>query len=171
MKKVGQATERRNRSGRPAAIATLGIGAILVTPYCGLLFGCGCSWPWSGLAAQCSFFQPESTIVCPWCEHALAGIASVLLSAVAGALIAAKIGLNTSLSRRSAIVVRILIGTAVFLLVGTAAGWATATATDYPKFLFASDSGPHAWTDAHNRHHNMESARRESLWHIGSNGV
>lgn len=129
-----------NRSRRPAAIATLGVATILVTPYCGLLFGCGCAWPWSGLAAQCSFFQPQSTIVCPWCEYAFAGTASVLLSAVSAALIAAKIGLGKSLSQHSAIVARTLIGTAVFLFVASIAGWITAVATEYPEFLMPTVS-------------------------------
>jgi len=140
MQTVGQAAGRRDRSRRPATIATLGVAAILVTPYCGLLFGCGCSWPWSGLAAQCSFFHPQSRIVCPWCEHVFAGIASVLLSAASAALIAAKTGLSKSLSQRSAIVVRTLIATAVFLLVATIAGWVTAVATEYPGFLMPTPS-------------------------------
>jgi len=132
--------EHRRRSCRPAAIATVGVAAILVTPYCGLLFDCGCTWPWSGLASRCSFFQSEATIVCPWCKYAFAGAASVLLSAASAALVAAKIGLGTSLSQRSAIIVRILIGTAVFLIVATTAGWITAVATEYPGILVPTSS-------------------------------
>ncbi|MEN8198090.1 MAG: hypothetical protein ABFS30_16530, partial [Pseudomonadota bacterium] len=62
-KAIGQPAECIDRSRRLGGIATGAIAAILVTPYCGLLFGCGCTWPWSGLVAQCSFFQIQPPIV------------------------------------------------------------------------------------------------------------
>lgn len=131
-KAIDQATQRLDRSRRPAAIATVAIAAILVTPYCGLMFGCGCTWPWSGLVAQCNFFQPQAQIVCPWCEHTLAGFASVVLAGVSAVLIATKMRFNMVLTHRQGIVVRILIGTATFLLVAMITGWMTAVATGYP---------------------------------------
>jgi hypothetical protein len=140
MKTGGRKTESLDRSRRPAAIATLAVAALLVTPFCGLLFGCDCTWPWSGLADHCSFFQPQARIVCPWCEHSFVGIASFLLSAASAALLAATMGLGRSLSQRSAIIVRILIGTTVFLLVALIAGWITAAASGYPGFLMSTPS-------------------------------
>jgi len=36
----------------PVLSATLLVGVILVAaPYCGMLFRCGCSWPWAGLTS------------------------------------------------------------------------------------------------------------------------
>ena len=47
--------------------ATLIIALIFVTPLCGLIFQCGCDWPWSRLDARCNFYKPEADHQCPWC--------------------------------------------------------------------------------------------------------
>ncbi|MGR9107122.1 MAG: hypothetical protein ACU843_09360 [Gammaproteobacteria bacterium] len=52
----------------PVAGTVLGI-AILITPLCGTLFACGCTWPFAGLAEHCNFFDPDEIHPCPFCEH------------------------------------------------------------------------------------------------------
>lgn len=36
-------------------------------PYCGLLFRCGCTWPWSGGWGNCNVHNPTGP-KCPWCN-------------------------------------------------------------------------------------------------------
>lgn len=36
------------------------------TAYCGLLFRCGCTWPWAGGDINCNLFNPTGP-KCPWC--------------------------------------------------------------------------------------------------------
>ena len=36
-------------------------------PYCGLLFRCGCTWPWAGGGDNYNFHNPTGP-KCPWCN-------------------------------------------------------------------------------------------------------
>ena len=111
--------------------ATVIIGLIVITPFCGLLFDCGCSWPWAGLESNCNFHKEDAAYHCPWCEYPVAGLGSTLLAVFSGVL-AALLGLG----RNGQIAMRTLEGVTVFLIVGIFLGWLTAIPTDYPTFLF-----------------------------------
>jgi hypothetical protein len=76
-----------------AAGATVIIGLIVITPFCGLLFDCGCSWPWAGLESNCNFHKEGAAYHCPWCEYPVAGLESALLAVCSGVL-AALLGLG-----------------------------------------------------------------------------
>ena len=55
--------------------ASLGL---LLIPFCGMAFGCGCTWLWDGAAAHCNVFEPGPPN-CPWCIHgAVAGTVATL---------------------------------------------------------------------------------------------
>jgi len=130
-----------------AASIALFTMSILVTPFCGLLFDCGCDWPWNGLADNCNYFTRHSHPYCPWCNNLLAGIVSVLLSIAAGLIIPIKekIGFIPILREAQAmreqslrvdfmeIAIRTLLGIGFFLIVGALTGWITAIAMGYPK--------------------------------------
>lgn len=60
------------------------VGLTAITWYCGLMFNCGCSWPWDGLYKYCNIHNPQAMHQCPWCAWAVAGILSVILSLWAG---------------------------------------------------------------------------------------
>lgn len=47
-------------------VTLIGI-SIIITPLCGNLFECGCTWPWSGLAAHCNYFDPHPAHPCRFC--------------------------------------------------------------------------------------------------------
>jgi hypothetical protein len=113
-----------------AAGATVIIGLIVITPFCGLLFDCGCSWPWAGLESNCNFHKEGATYHCPWCEYPVAGLGSILLAVCSGVL-AALLGLG----RDGQVATRTLEGVAVFLIAGILLGWLTAIFTGYPTFL------------------------------------
>lgn len=60
----------------PARTGTVVIGIIAVlaiTPLCGLMFNCGCDWPWHKLHLNCNYFLLEAKRKCPWCGNAIAG--------------------------------------------------------------------------------------------------
>jgi len=137
--------------GVAAASATLAVAAVLVLPYCNVLFDCGCGWPWAGLTQHCNIHSQRSAVHCPWCQHPLAGTASILLAALFGAVVAfrgdarsraeaggkaGKGGTSRPRSPRVDVVVRTLAGVGAFLLAALAAGWLTALLTGYPKFVF-----------------------------------
>ncbi len=46
-------------------LASLGL---LMVPFCGALFGCGCTWLWDGAASHCDIYHPGPPD-CPWCVH------------------------------------------------------------------------------------------------------
>lgn len=50
------------------------VSIYLLTPVCGWLFGCGCTWPHEGLADHCNYFDAQNTESCPWCEHLFIGV-------------------------------------------------------------------------------------------------
>ena len=113
-----------------AASATAIIGLIVITPFCGLLFDCGCSWPWAGLESNCNFHMEGAAYHCPWCEYPVAGLGSALLAVCSGVL-APLLGLG----RDEQVATRTLEGVAVFLIAGILLGWLTAIFTGYPTFL------------------------------------
>ena len=56
-------------------LASLGL---LLIPFCGMAFGCGCTWLWDGAAAHCDIHRPGPPD-CPWCAHgAVAGTVATL---------------------------------------------------------------------------------------------
>jgi len=59
-----------------SAIITLIGSLVLVTPFFGLLFQCGCDWPWSGLDEKCNYYQENSMKKCPWCISIVLGVFS-----------------------------------------------------------------------------------------------
>jgi hypothetical protein len=113
-----------------AAGATVIIDLIAITPFCGLLFDCGCSWPWTGLESSCNFHKEGTAYHCPWCEYPVAGLGSTLLAVCSGVLVAL-----LGLGREGQVATRTLEGVAVFLIAGILLGWLTAIFTDYPTFL------------------------------------
>jgi len=148
----------RGRGAAAAGCVFIAAG-ILALRVCDLMFACGCNWPWWGAATHCNAFAAKAMLHCPWCVHPWAGYGLIGLSALAGA-IAAFVGdergrINPSEAPPPAfgvmgrparprgrprapiadLVVRTLAGVGVFLLLCLAAGWVTALATGYPRFL------------------------------------
>jgi hypothetical protein len=114
------------------------IALIVITPLCGLMFDCGCTWPWDGLHRNCNFYEPRAMAKCPWCVSLAAGFTSVVLSICCGVW-GASIDLSTAFSatglkiwpKRSwgipGYIQRICRGLLIFLLTAVLSGWATAS--------------------------------------------
>ncbi len=61
-----------------AGLTAVVFAAVFVTPYCGYLFECGCTWPWAGLDAHCNIYDAYAEHRCPWCTSLQAGGLSML---------------------------------------------------------------------------------------------
>ncbi len=117
-----------------AGALTSAAALMLVTPLCGALFDCGCTWPWAGLAEHCNIHELGAAHRCPWCASPIAGTLSVGLSIVAGYVTAA----TRRLPVRPPVILillRIVAGLAAFLAIAVLSGWISATVQGYPHFI------------------------------------
>ncbi len=125
-----------SRQKKTAAVFTGIIVLILVTPLCGFLFDCGCTWPWSGLDSGCNFHQHNAVHKCPWCSSLITGWLSVGVSIASGVFVAASPLSILGDGARHESLIRILSGTMTFLCVAILAGWLAAKLQDYPLGMF-----------------------------------
>ena len=103
---------------------------VFMTPLCGQLFGCGCSFLWSGADAHCNV-KREAPPHCPWCSHGTAGFALPLAGFIVGQSFAGVLTLWRFGKLAGALAV-----TAVSMLpIGLLTGWATTWLLGYPHFL------------------------------------
>ena len=136
-----------NRYG--AGMVTVVAALILITPLCGVLFNCGCTWPWAGLESHCNIHMPQVEHQCPWCVSTLAGVLSVGLAVLIGFLISIKetkarheihdtVLAGWQRSKQSPrFIKRVVRGLIGFLVVAVATGWLSAYWLEYPYFLLA----------------------------------
>jgi hypothetical protein len=126
---VMQRTFPRVNAKTISGTATLITTLIIVTPLCGLIFQCGCDWPWLGLDVGCNFYKPGEDRRCPWCASMITGIFSTGIATICGVLTAMAPSLLLAMYRPvNEVAVRTLLGLAVFVLVailtaGLAALW------------------------------------------------
>jgi len=118
---------------RYAAIGTLIITVIIVTPLCGLLFQCGCDWPWAGLDSHCNFYKASAEHKCPWCASISTGILSTGAAILAGVWtsVTSMRLLSCQQSIRQ-IILRILLGVLVFVLLAGLSARLAALWQGYP---------------------------------------
>lgn len=132
-----------------AAIGCVGVQWALHNPYCGLLFRCGCTWPWAGGWADCNYHNVRGP-KCPWCN-----VRNTSLSWLAPA-ISSEFTVLAMLSAYGAVwlrqrghvmpsvkqvLARGAAAVAVFVLLGLVLGWIffTWSTPDYPCFLWIVD--------------------------------
>ena len=127
-----------------AGATTIFIALIVITPLCGLMFDCGCTWPWEGLHRNCNYYDPQAIKKCPWCVSLGAGFSSVVLSIICGfwvsivQLRAVLPGIDgfIDLKKNSRLkiglegvdyLLRVCSGLLAFFLVSIVSGWASAS--------------------------------------------
>jgi len=119
--------------------STVLISLAILTPYCGFLFDCGCTWPWSGLESHCNIHDPLAEHQCPWCASLVAGIISSAAAVLAGLYATATFTNNFNHKSCSFLSLQfwlaLLIGLAAFLVVATITGWAAGAVQGYPFFI------------------------------------
>lgn len=123
------------------------VALIIITPFCGWLFDCGCTWPWAGLESHCNIHNPDVQHQCPWCASTFAGVVSVGLAVLMGFLLAIrplKSGYDmrgSALAGRqqtSAIlgfIKRVSMGLTAFAVTAVITAWLSAYAQDYPGIV------------------------------------
>ena len=133
-----------------ASFFTLAAMLVLITPLCGLLFDCGCTWPWQGFESHCNIHNPEAAYQCPWCVSSMAGILSCGLAVLVGFLLAIKPIKSGYDIRGSALVgfqqastapeftKRVLVGLLGFTVVAAITGWISGYIQGYPYFFVVS---------------------------------
>lgn len=120
-------------------------GFVVVTPLCGVLFNCGCEWPWAGLEKFCNIHDPRALHQCPWCISLFTGGLSVGVALLLGYK-ATLFGLAQKFAiirtgevggTRIALnfLMNILFGIGAFFAVALVAGWFSAKLFSYPDFL------------------------------------
>jgi hypothetical protein len=108
-----QASNAKTISGAATLVTTI----IIVTPLCGVLFQCGCNWPWLGLEAGCNFYKPGADHQCPWCASMITGVFSTGLSILCGVLTTITPSWSIGIYRpENEVAVRTLSGLTVFAL-------------------------------------------------------
>jgi len=134
-----------------AGIVTVIAALILITPLCGLLFDCDCTWPWQGLESHCNIHNPQAAHQCPWCVSSIAGGASVGLAVLVGFLLSIRESHSGYDMRDSALagtqqtgsalgfVKRITVGLLGFTVVAVGTGWLSGFMQGYPYFVLLSE--------------------------------
>lgn len=111
---------------------TLTFALIAMTPLCGYLFACGCSWPGLGLDSACNIHHSQVLHQCPWCASPIAGWLSLGFATLAGGLASLRPLGSFSRQRPLALIGQIGIGISVFVVVALLAGLISASVQDYP---------------------------------------
>ena len=117
---------------------------VLMTPLCGLMFDCGCTWPWMGLDSHCNIHDQAAMHQCPWCVSLLAGMVSLGLAVIVGLLLAVKLPKSEYDSRLSLsffAVKRVMLGLFGFFVVALLTGYLVGSWQGYPYFILL-----HAWS-------------------------
>jgi hypothetical protein len=112
---------------------TLVTTVILVTPLCGLLFQCGCDWPWSGLDSDCNYYKSSEVHQCPWCASKITGLVSTGLAIGSGVLTAMVASNSIALFRfGTEVAISVLLGLLVFHTVASLAAIFAVLWQNYP---------------------------------------
>lgn len=131
-----------------SAVITLTSILIIITPLCGWLFNCGCTWPWAGLDSHCNIHDESQQHQCPWCVSLVFGYLLTTISAVISAVVAWH-GSNLLPSRFSRSVtstqgisqvcivvgINIILGLSVFFVLALINAWLAAKITHYPNVV------------------------------------
>ncbi len=131
-----------------SAAITLTCILIIITPLCGWIFNCGCTWPWAGLDSHCNIHNASQQHQCPWCVSLVFGYLLTTISAVISAVVAwhgssllpsrfYRSATSTKEISQVSFVVGInsILGLCVFLVLALLNAWLAAKITHYPYFV------------------------------------
>jgi hypothetical protein len=119
-----------------AAGVVLAVGVVAVTPLCGFIFECGCTWPWQGLDADCNIHLAAAPHRCPWCASLAAGWSSAGSSVLAGVVACWYWRVPVCRGHPFEAPLRVLFGVGVFIVAALATGFVAALTQHYPLGIF-----------------------------------
>ena len=128
-----------SRQQKTVAVFTGILVLILITPLCGFLFDCGCTWPRSGLDSKCNFYKQNTIHKCPWCASWITGWLSVGVSIASGMFVAVSPLPIVGDGVRNESFIRILLGTITFLCAAIATSWLAAELQNYPLGILGTN--------------------------------
>jgi hypothetical protein len=104
--------------------------SLLMTPFCGFMFRCGCSWIWTTAAAHCNIHHSMPPH-CPWCSYGDIGYFLPYAGFIIGQALAGILVLRFTGKLALSVIVTILALVPVGLLMGVL----TLALVDYPLFI------------------------------------
>jgi hypothetical protein len=118
--------------GRKIILASVVLSgsAVIMAPFCGWIFACGCSWLWTTAGQLCNVHQTTS-LHCPWCSHGTLGMIAPLVGFFVGGFFSGVLALRTWGSLPLALGISLI----ALLPIGVFMGWITVLLTHYPHFL------------------------------------
>ena len=123
------------RPTRRATLLIIGIAAIsaslLMAPFCGFMFRCGCSWLWTTADSYCNIHGAHPPH-CPWCSHGTVG--SYL--PWTGFIIAQSLVGIFTLRFSGKLVLAAILTLLTFAPIGLLMGFLTLKFVNYPHFIF-----------------------------------
>ncbi len=122
--------ERASRVSLAATVVVAwALGAVLLLPFCNVLFRCGCTWSWAGGTRHCNIHR-RNVPHCPWCSYGDA--AGVALYAVLGATQLGAAALAWRARRRWPLMLTAAMGGYVVMGALVALGWGWVAAYPWP---------------------------------------
>ncbi len=112
-----------------ATVVLIG-SAVVMAPFCGWIFACGCSWLWTTAGRLCNIHQAAS-LHCPWCSHGTFGMIAPLAGFFVGAFFTGSFVLRTWRSLPLALGVSLV----TLFPLGVLMGWITVRIVRYPHFF------------------------------------
>ncbi|MGR9087377.1 MAG: hypothetical protein ACU841_09930 [Gammaproteobacteria bacterium] len=111
---------------------TLAAELIAITPLCGFLFACGCTWPGLGLDSACNIRDHQASHQCPWCVSPAAGWLSLGFSVGAGVYASSFSFFRLEWNRSYKLIIQISLGVLIFIVSATGAAVISASVQEYP---------------------------------------
>ncbi len=120
-----------------SVIITIILALVIITPICGKIFNCGCTWPWFGLDKHCNVHDETQLNQCPWCVSLGLGYLLTIVSLVIGSafawagsqLLPSRINQVLRETRyrfiRAEVLMNIALGVLAFILMTLLNGWLT----------------------------------------------
>ncbi|RMF64116.1 MAG: hypothetical protein D6743_09750 [Calditrichaeota bacterium] len=115
-----------------AIFVSAAITVVFLLPFCGFMYKCGCTYLWAGSAETCNIHL-SGVAHCPWCVRR-----NPVLMVLPFVVILAGQGFSIHLlSRRYhlSLLQLLVVGIAVFLLLGALNGYVFKVWDDYPYFF------------------------------------
>lgn len=112
-----------------ATIVLIG-SAVIMAPFCGWMFACGCSWLWTTAGQLCNVHQ-ASSLHCPWCSHGTLGMIAPLVGFFAGGFLLGSLALRAWGNLLLALGISLI----ALFPVGVFMGLITVLITQYPHFF------------------------------------
>ncbi len=125
-----------NKVGCITTILTIICILLLLTPFCGWLFSCGCTWPGLGLADHCNYVIQQTGPKCPWCVSSLSAVAIIGFATLIAAWVSFQLPTTRFLQTGGcSVAMTVMISVSIFLMVALFLSYPLAKLQPYSEFI------------------------------------